>query len=204
MIAVVEHRGQVRGHALHPAGADRLDPRLLDRVEQRPRRGVLRRVSAVDRVIVAGEPQREGIGEPAKDRRLARVGLARRLRQPGLRPLRPGDERRLVGGKGDLELRMARHRAGARDERPLERLVRLIRFRRGLAVAGRLDVDARHGNLLWRRPLVTGVNLSIGRARGPRQGDGRSTRPWDSGFPPAPDAGRPGRSAIDGMEAHVR
>ena len=130
MIAVVEHRGQVGGHALHPAGADRLDPRLLDGVEQGPRRGVLRRVLPVDRIVVAGEPQREGVGEPAKDRRLARIGLARRLRQPGLRPLRPGDERRLVGGEGDLELRMARQRAGAGDERPLERLVRLIRLSR--------------------------------------------------------------------------
>ena len=118
MIAVVEHRGQVRGDALHPAGPDRLDPRLLDRVEQRPRRGVLRRVPAVDRVVVAGEPQREGIGEPAKDGGLARIGLARRLGQPGLRPLRPGHQRGLVGGKGDLELRMARHARGCTTRAP--------------------------------------------------------------------------------------
>ena len=82
--AVVEHGGEVGRDALHAARADRFDPRLLDRVEQRARRRVLRREPAMDRVVVAGEPQRERIGEAAHDRRLARVRLARRLGQARL------------------------------------------------------------------------------------------------------------------------
>ena len=66
MIAVVEHGGEVRRHALHAARADRLDAGLLDGVEQRARRRVLRRKPAVDRVAVAGEPKREQVGEAAQ------------------------------------------------------------------------------------------------------------------------------------------
>ena len=132
MVAVVEHRGQVRGHALHAARADRLDPRLLDRVEQARAPRLLRRMPAVDRVVVAGEPQSQRIGEPANDRGLARIGLARRLGQPRLGAFRAGDERRLVGGIGDFELGMARQRARAGRKRALERLVRRV----GLAVTG--------------------------------------------------------------------
>ena len=84
VVAVVEHGGDVRRHALHAARADGFDPRLLDRVEQRARRRALRREAPVDRVVVAGEAQRERIGEAADDRRLARIGLARRLGQPRL------------------------------------------------------------------------------------------------------------------------
>ena len=87
MVAVVEHRGEIRGDALHPPRADRLDARLLDRVEQRARRRIVRRMVAVDRVVVAGQAQRHRIGEAAQDRRLARIGLARRLGQA--RPRRP-------------------------------------------------------------------------------------------------------------------
>ena len=136
MVAVVEHRGQIGGDALHAARADRLDPRLLDRVEQRARSRILRRVAAMDRVVVAGEPQRHRIGEAAQDRRLARIGLARRLGQARARPVRPADQRGLVGGEGDFEFGMARHRARAGGERALERLVGRIRLGGGLAIGG--------------------------------------------------------------------
>ena len=132
-------------HALHPARADGFDPRLLDRVEQGARRRALRREAPVDRVAVAGKAERERIGKPADDRGFARIGLARRLGQPGLRPFRRGHERRLVGRIGDLELGMTRQRPRARRERPLERLIGRIGLAGGgFAVAGRLDVDARH------------------------------------------------------------
>ena len=97
VVTVVEHRGDVRGHALHAARTDGFDPRLLDRVEQGARRRALRRVTAMDRVAVASEPQGEQVGETPNDRGLARIGLARRLRQPRLGAFRPGDERGLVG-----------------------------------------------------------------------------------------------------------
>ena len=145
VVAVVEHGGDVRSHALHPARADGFDPRLLDRVEQGARRRALRREAPVDRVAVAGKAERERIGKPADDRGFARIGLARRLGQPGLRPFRRGHERRLVGRIGDLELGMTRQRTRARRERPLERLIGRIGLAGGrFAVAGRLDVDGRH------------------------------------------------------------
>ena len=145
VVAVVEHGGDVRSHALHPARADGFDPRLLDRVEQGARRRALRREAPVDRVAVAGKAERERIGKPADDRGFARIGLARRLGQPGLRPFRRGHERRLVGRIGDLELGMTRQRPRARRERPLERLIGRIGLAGGgFAVAGRLDVDGRH------------------------------------------------------------
>ncbi len=144
MIAVVEHRGEIRGDALHAPRADRLDARLLDRVEQRARRRIERRVATVDRLAVAGQPQRHRIGEAAQDRRLARIGLARRLGQARPRALGAADEGGLVGGEGDLQLGMAGHRARARGERALERLVRRFRLAGGLAVAAGFDVDSRH------------------------------------------------------------
>ncbi len=143
MVAVVEHRGQIRGHALHAPRADRLDPRLLDRVEQRARRRVERRKATVDRLVVAGQAQRHRIGEAAQDRRLARIGLARRLGQARPRALGAADQGGLVGGEGDLQLATAGHRARARGERALERLAGRLRLAGGLAVAG-LDVDGGH------------------------------------------------------------
>ena len=147
VIAVVEHGGEVGGHPLHPPRADRLDAGLLDRVEEGARRRILRREAAMDRLAVAGEPEGEGIGDPAQDRRLARTGLARRLGQARLGPLRPGHQRRLVGGEGHFEFRMARKRPGAGGDRQLERVVRRVGLADGLAVAGRFDVDGGHDRL---------------------------------------------------------
>ncbi len=45
--AVVEHGGEVLRHAVHAARADRLDPRLLDRVEHRARLLAARHQAAV-------------------------------------------------------------------------------------------------------------------------------------------------------------
>ena len=157
MIAVVEHRRQVGGDALHPPRADRLDPRLLGGVEQRARSRIVRRVAAVDGVAVTGEAQRHRIADAAQDRRLARVGLARRLGQPRARALRSADQGRLVGGEGDLEVRPARHRAGAGGKRALERLGGRIGLAGRLAV-GRFDVDGRH----------EGLGSGVGRGLGER------------------------------------
>ena len=94
VIAVVEHRGEVRRDALHPARADRLDAGLLHRIEQRARRRVLRRVAAVDRVVVAGEPQRHRIGQPRRTAASRAFGLrggsGRRALAPSGPLIRPG------------------------------------------------------------------------------------------------------------------
>ncbi len=150
VIAVVEHGGEVRRHALHAPRADRLDARLLHRVEQRPRGRALRRVAAVDRLAVAGEPQRHRIRHAAQDGGLASVGLARRLGQARLGAFGPARQAGLVGAERDFELGMARHRARAGRKRALERLVAGFRFLAGLAVAGGLDVDAWHLRLICR------------------------------------------------------
>ena len=144
VVAVVEHGGDVRRHALHAARADRLDPRLLDRVEQGAGRRALRRKAAMERIVVAGEAQRERIGE-ARGRSPPRAGWACAAARAAA-PWRPPARRRarLVGREGDLELGMARDRPRAGRERALERLVRRLGLGGRLAVAGRLDVDGRH------------------------------------------------------------
>ena len=88
VVAIVEHGGDVRRHALHAARANGFDPRLLDRVEQGARRRALGREAPVERIVMAGEAQGEQIGEAADDRRLPRIGLARRLGEPRLGALR--------------------------------------------------------------------------------------------------------------------
>ena len=52
---VVEHRGEVLRHALHAPRADRLDARLLDRLEHRAALLAVRHLAPVHRRIVAGE-----------------------------------------------------------------------------------------------------------------------------------------------------
>ncbi len=144
VIAVVEHGRKVGGDALHPTRTDRLDARLLDGVEQGARSLVLRRMALVDGVVVAGQPKRHRIGETAQDRRLARIGPARRLGQARLGPVGPGDKTGLVGGKPDLQIGPTRHCARGRGERALERLVGRLGLGAGFAIAG-FDVDSRHG-----------------------------------------------------------
>ena len=88
MVAIVEHRGKVRRHALHAARADGFDPRLFNRVKQGARRRALGREAPVECIVMASKPQGKRIGEAADDRRLARIGLARRLGEPRLGALR--------------------------------------------------------------------------------------------------------------------
>ena len=145
VVAVVEHGGEVGRHPLHAPRADRLDAGLLDGVEQGARRRALRRVAAVDRLAVAGQPQRHGVRHAAQDRRLARVGLARRLRQARLGPVGAAREAGLVGAEHHFQFGMARHRARAGRERALERLGAAFGLLAGLAVARGLHVDCGHG-----------------------------------------------------------
>ena len=72
MVAVLEHGREVVGDARHAPRADRLDARLLDRVEDRAGRLSLGREPAMDAGVVAGEPQRHRIGMAAHDRDVLR------------------------------------------------------------------------------------------------------------------------------------
>ncbi len=82
--AVVEHGGEIFGDAAHAARTDRLDAGLLDGFEHGARLLAAGRQLAMHARIVTGEPQRDGIGVAAHDRRLALVEPARRFRQPRL------------------------------------------------------------------------------------------------------------------------
>ena len=117
---VVEHRGEILRNAGHAPRADRLDARLLDRVEHRARLLAAGNQLAMHRRIVTGELERERIRVPAHDRGFLLVELARRLRQPHLAA---GDARAL-GGVIDFELGLFRDRAQTAGHRALERFVR--------------------------------------------------------------------------------
>ena len=120
MEAVVEHGGEICRDAVHAARADRLDARLLDRIEHRARLLAARHELAMHRRIVTGEPQRDGVGVAAHDRGLALGEPARRLRQPRLAAGEAGP----LGGEADLDARLAGDRAQAAGDRALERLGR--------------------------------------------------------------------------------
>jgi hypothetical protein len=149
MEPVVEHRREVARYALHPARADRLDARLLDRLEHGTGLLPARHQPAMHRRIVAREPQRHRIGMAADDRRLARGQLARRLGQPRL----AGSEPRPLGRKSDLELRPLGDGSQAARDRALERLGRSLSRRSfalgvgahgGCSAAGEPFSSARH------------------------------------------------------------
>ena len=120
MEALVQHGGEILGDAVHAPRADRLDARLLDRLEHRARLLAARLQAAMHGRIVAGDSQRDRIGIAAHDRGLARDELARRLRQPRLAAHQAG----ALGGEGYLQVRLARDRAQAAGDRALERLGR--------------------------------------------------------------------------------
>ena len=111
---------RIFGDARHAARADRLDARLLDRLEHAARLRVARHQLAMHFRIVAGEFQRDRIGVAAHDRGIAPRHLARRLRQPRLARRQAG----ALGGERHFQLRLARDRAQAAGDRALERLGR--------------------------------------------------------------------------------
>ena len=138
---LVEHGGQILGDAVHAPRADRLDARLLDRLEHRARLLAGRLQAAMHRRIVAGKAQRDRIGMAAHDRGLAAAELARRLRQADLAAHQAGT----LGGEGDLQLRLARDGAQAAGDRALERLGRrVLRRRFAFDVGGHARLHSRH------------------------------------------------------------
>src|SRR5581483_4506271 len=69
-VLLVEHRRDVGGDAGHAASAERLDPRLLDRLEDRPRQWAAGQAFRVDRVVVILELQRQAVRGAAQLRDL--------------------------------------------------------------------------------------------------------------------------------------
>ena len=108
---LVEHGGQILRDAVHAPRADRLDARLLDRLEHRARLLAGRLQAAMHRRIVAGESQRDRVGMAAHDRGFGLAQFARRLRQAHFAAHQAG----ALGGEGHLEIGLARDaRAGSR------------------------------------------------------------------------------------------
>ena len=131
---------------MHAARADRLDARLLDRLEHRARLLAARQQPAMHAGSWQASSQRDRVGMAAHDRGLVRVELARRLGQPRLAARQAGP----LGGEGDFELRLARDGAHAAGDRALERLGRRFLGRRlGLDVGGHVAL------LASRRPIET-------------------------------------------------
>lgn len=118
MEMVIEHRGEVFRNARHAARADRLDPRLLHRLEHAARLRIARHQLAMQFGVVTGDLQRDGVGMAAHHRRIPLGHLARRLGQPRL----AGREPRALSGEADVELRRLGDRLQAGRHRTLERL----------------------------------------------------------------------------------
>ena len=123
---LVQHGGQILGDAVHAPRADRLDARLLDRLEHRAPLLAGRLQAAMHRRIVAGNSQCNSIGMATHDRRLALAELARRLRQSDF----PAYQAGTLGGERHFEIGLARDRAQAAGDRALERLGRRVLRRR--------------------------------------------------------------------------
>ncbi len=113
----LQRRGQVLTHAAERIGADGLDARLLHRFEHAARHRVGRHEPRVRRLVVVGDAQSDLVGHAADARRLARVEVARRMRQDGGLAADP----RAVAAEGDLQVRLFGERARRVGERALER-----------------------------------------------------------------------------------
>jgi hypothetical protein len=133
---VVEHGGEIFGDAAHTARTDRLDSGLFDGFEHGARLLAARRQFAMHARIVAGEPQCDGIGVTAHDRRLALIEPARRFRKPHLASGQAGT----LGRETDLKLVLAGNGAQADADRALKWLGRRL-----FGGALRLDVRVHCG-----------------------------------------------------------
>jgi hypothetical protein len=138
---VVEHGGQILGHAAHAAGTYGFDSGLFDCFEHGARLLAARRQLPMHCRVVAGKPQRDRIGVTANDRRFASIEPTRRLRQTRLaagksRPLR---------GKTDFEIIFSGDCAQANAYRALKRLGRRL-FARAFGFDVRRHGSRRHGS----------------------------------------------------------
>src|SRR5262249_58153473 len=118
METVVEHCGEIFRNATHAARTNRFDPGLFDGFEHGARLLAARRQFAMDRRIMAGEPQRDRVGVAANDCSLAFVQSPRWLRQTRLAADKSGPLR----GKVDFEIALGSNRFEANSDGALKRL----------------------------------------------------------------------------------
>ena len=153
MKLVLEHGGEIAGDAMHAPGADCLDTRLLDRIEDGAGLLAAGNEPAVHGGVMTGYFERDRVGMPAHDCRLFRAQPARRLRQARLGAHETGT----FGGEGDLEPGMTGDGAQAAGHGALEGLVRRFLGRRlGLDVGGcrherAKPSDVGRCDVYWRR-----------------------------------------------------
>src|SRR4029079_17609664 len=84
--ALIEHRGEILGDAIHAPRTDRFDTRLFHRLEYGARLLGCRLQPAMHRCVVAGKTQRDRISVTPNDRGFRLAELARRLRQTNFPP----------------------------------------------------------------------------------------------------------------------
>ena len=108
-----KRRAQILAHARHGVGADRLEARLLDRVEDVAGEFAARRLAAVDGRVVVAQLERDGVGLAAHLRDLVGRQVVGRQRQLRL----AAEQAMLAGREADRQLVLARDRAhrGAGD-----------------------------------------------------------------------------------------
>ena len=169
VVAVLEHRRDVAGDAGHAARADRLDARLLDRVEDGARRLAVGREAAMHGGVVAGEPQRHRIGMAAQDRDVLRASGGAAARASGaLSPMSAGRSDAKVTSRSGF-------RAIARMQPAIERLS-------GSAGASFFSPGLRFEMDIWTSPAPTGPCMTAPRSRRfpavpCRRSAGRTPRP---------------------------
>ena len=119
-ILLVEQRRKIGGDPGHAARAERLDPRLLQRFEDRPRQRPAGQALRMHRIVMVAQPQRHAVRGAAQLRDLLGRQVARRVRQfdPFSR------EPRRFGAKRDVDLLALGDRAQGCRGRPLEDLGR--------------------------------------------------------------------------------
>ena len=122
METVIEHGRKIFGDTSHTTGPNGFDPRLLHRIEHRPRLLPSGDKLAMNQRIVTGELERDRIGVPAHYGSIRETELARRLGQARL----PRNHPRPFGCERDLQIRLSRNCAQAARYGPFERLGRIL------------------------------------------------------------------------------
>src|ERR1700730_2465677 len=122
METVVEHARKIFGYTRHTPGPKGFDPRLLHRIEHRPRLLPSGDKLAMDQRIVTGELERDRIGVPAQHGSIRETELARRLGQARL----PPNHSWPFSCERDLQIRLSRNSAQAARHGAFERLGRIL------------------------------------------------------------------------------
>ena len=118
-VLFLQHRIEIAGNPFHLAGAERLDAGLFDPVIDCPCQLADGCVAIVNRLVMAGNPQRHGVAIAAGDRQLLPRNLAAWIGQLDL----VADQRRAVVRKGNFDTRLVGDGAHAIGQGLLQRLI---------------------------------------------------------------------------------